>query len=138
MIDESELAVNLLDFRQKSFQFERLVDRANGAYAIFGRTETETESQLRPKLVHLKVVVPQEWIVYDADLDLLRLGREGTPRSLRSPGIALESAAEPSEFPEQGFEWLREQPADHVYVYLPKERRGALGPGIGREVVDGR
>lgn len=135
MIEEGDLAINLLDFRQKSFQFERLVDRADGPYAIFVRTETETESQLRPKLVHLHLVVPQEWLVYDAELDLLRLGREGAPPAPRSPGIAVESAAEPSEFREQAFDWLREQPAEHVYVYLPKERQAALGPGIAREVA---
>ncbi|MGI0068594.1 MAG: hypothetical protein ACREB9_09375, partial [Thermoplasmata archaeon] len=72
MLEESELQINLLEFRQKSFQFDHIVLVGSEEYAVFARTETETESQLRPKLVHLRVYAPREWLVYDSILDLLR------------------------------------------------------------------
>lgn len=132
MIDETELSINLLEFRQKSFQFDRLVTVGEHAYALFLRTETESESQLRPKLVHLTVVVPHEWIVYDPELDLLRLAEDGVHLAARIPGEAMESAAEPSEFTEQGTAWKRVEGPTHIYRYLPASRFSELESEEGR------
>ena len=122
MLEESELSVNLLEFRQKSFQFDRLLQLGEHEYAVFLRTETESESRLRPKLVHLTVAVPREWVLYDPELDLLRIARDGRHLPPRLPGTAVESAAEPSEFTEQGIEWKRVEGPKHIYRYVPAER----------------
>lgn len=135
MIEESELAVNLLEFRQKSFQFDRLVTVGAHDYALFLRTETESESRLRPPLVHLTVVVPHEWIVYDAELDLLRLARDGEHVAARIPGTAVESAAEPSEFTEQGTAWKRVEGPAHIYRYLPADRADELESESARALL---
>ena len=73
MLTAADLEVNVLDFRHRSFQFERLVELAGGPYAVFYRTETESERQLRPKLVRLTVVVPLAWVVLDEATDALRV-----------------------------------------------------------------
>jgi hypothetical protein len=135
VIEESDLAVNLLEFRQKSFQFDRVVALGAHEYALFLRTETESESRLRPKLVHLTVVVPREWIAYDAELDLLRLSQDGQHLAARIPGMAIESAAEPSEFSEQGIAWKRVEGPVHVYRYLPADRLAELGSEEGRTLL---
>ena len=135
MIEESELAVNLLEFRQKSFQFDRIITVGAHDYALFLRTETESESQLRPKLVHLTVAVPHEWIAYDAELDLLRLARDGLHLAARIPGMAVESAAEPSEFTEQGISWKRLEGPARVYRYLPTDRMAELDSAEGRALL---
>lgn len=135
VIDESELSVNLLEFRQKSFQFDRIVSLREHEYALFLRTETESESRLRPKLVHLTVAVPREWIVYDPELDLLRLAKDGEHVAARIPGTAIESAAEPSEFAEQGVDWKRVEGPVHIYRYLPAERFAELDSEEGRALL---
>ena len=122
MLEEGDLQINLLEFRQKSFQFDHLTVLDSEEYAVFVRTETETESQLRPKLVHLRVYAPREWVVYDPQMDLLRLAREGTPLPARVPGEAQESAAEPPQFKEQGFEWTRIVAGEHAFAYFPTDR----------------
>ncbi len=122
MLPESDLEMNLLEFRRKSFQFERVVTIGSAEYAVFTRTETETESQLRPKLVRLRVYAPREWIAYDPELDLLRLARQGAPLPARVPGEAQESASEPTQFAEQGLDWTRVNAGDHAFAYFPTER----------------
>ncbi|MEM0128812.1 MAG: hypothetical protein QXG65_01410 [Thermoplasmata archaeon] len=134
MIDDSELEGNLLEFRQKSFQFVRSESVAGRDYAVFARTETESESRLRPQLVHLTVAVPREWLAYDAAIDLLRIAPGGS-LAPRRPGLAVESAAEPSEFEEEGTAWVRLAPEDRAFVYLPRERARALGPEAVRRLV---
>ncbi|MGI0055138.1 MAG: hypothetical protein ACREB9_00940 [Thermoplasmata archaeon] len=135
MLDQSDLEINLLEFRQKSFQYDRTVELDGAAYAVFTRTETETESQLRPKLVHLWVLVPRDWVAYDAGLDLLRIALEGTPLPAHLPGNAVESAAEPSEFREQGFDWVRAELDQGRYAYYPKERAPAFATEAGRAAL---
>ena len=122
MLEEGDLQMNLLEFRQKSFQFDHIVAVDSEEYAVFTRTETETESQLRPKLVHLRVYAPREWIAYDPELDLLRLVREGESLPPRIPKEAQESAAEPTQFKEQGFDWTRVSTGDHAFAYFPTDR----------------
>ena len=135
MIEEEELSINLLEFRQKSFQFDRLVTVAGREYALFVRTETETESRLRPDLVHLTVVVPREWIAYDRELDLLRLARDGEHMAAHRPGTAVESAAEPSEFLEEGIPWQRVAGPPHIFRYLPADRLRELETEEGRALL---
>jgi hypothetical protein len=121
----ADLEVNVLDFRHRSFQFERLVELPTGPHAVFSRTETESERQLRPRLVHLTVVVPLGWVVLDEAADALRLAREGPARpSTEAP--AVEVAAEPPEFEEDGVRWKRARAGPAGYVYAPAELAGAL------------
>jgi len=116
----ADLEVNVLEFRHRSFQFERLVERADGPCAVFSRTETESERQLRPRLIHLALAVPQGWIVLDPESDLLRVGRDGRPPKV-ADATAEEIASEPSEFDEQGVRWRRAPVGPTSYVYAPVE-----------------
>jgi hypothetical protein len=119
MLSTADLEVNVLEFRQRSFQYERSGEVGGTDYAVFGRTETETERKLRPRLVHLLLVVPRGWIVLDEGSDLLRVAREGTPDP-PSTAPVVEIAADPSEFREGGAEWVRTSRTSETLVYLPK------------------
>ena len=120
MLTAADLEVNLLEFRRRSFQFDRLVELPSGTQAIFHRTETESERQLRPRLVRLAVVVPLAWVVHDEPSDTLRVAPAGrVPRSGES--AAVEVAAEPSEFEEDGVRWKRAPTGPTGYVYVPEE-----------------
>ena len=85
MIDEGTLSANLLGFRLKSFAFERSAEVGGVAYALFHRTETESESKLRPRLLSLWLVVPQEWVLFDEAADTLRIAADGLPPVLCPP-----------------------------------------------------
>ena len=126
MLTEADLETNVLEFRQRSFQFARLVERTGGPYAVFGRTETESERQLRPKLVRLVLVVPLGWVVHDESADLLRVARGGAISAAPSPAAVVEIAAEPAEFDEQGVRWKRTRAAAGPFVYAPAELAGDL------------
>jgi len=78
VLDQSDLEINVLEFRQRSFQFDRLVSVGASEYAVFSRTETESESQFRPRLVHLRLVAPRAWVVYDEPNDVLLLSKDGS------------------------------------------------------------
>jgi hypothetical protein len=117
--------MNVLDFRRRSFQFDRLVELAGGPHAVFTRTETESERQLRPRLVRLTVVVPLALVVYDEAADALRLGRKGAGRPA-TEDHAVEVAAEPPEFEEGGVRWKRAPNGPAGYVYAPAELAGQL------------
>lgn len=119
MLTASDLEVNVLEFRQRSFQFERLADFDGTDYAVFSRTETESESQFRPRLVHLKLVVPQAWVVYDEPNDLLALSKDGVTAPVRLTEPVLEVGAERTEFKEQGIDWRRGNGPSGTFVYLP-------------------
>ena len=121
MLTASDLEVNVLEFRQRSFQFERLADYDGTDYAVFSRTETESESQFRPRLVHLKVVVPQAWVVYDEPNDLLALAKDGVTVPVRLTEPVVEVSAERTEFQEQGIEWRRGKGPSGSLVYVPEE-----------------
>ena len=121
VLDESDLEVNVLEFRQRSFQFERLVEHEGKEYAVFSRTETESESQFRPRLVHLRVIVPRSWIVYDEPNDILLLARDGSTIPPRLTESVTEVGADPTEFQEQGIDWKREPGPGGLLVYAPEE-----------------
>ena len=126
MLSVADLETNLLDFRHRSFQFDRLVELAAGAHAVFSRTETESESRFRPKLVHLRLVVPQSWVVYDEPNDLLLLSRDGVTVPERVTDTVVEVDAEPSDFTEQAIEFRRASSPARSLVYVPAELAEAL------------
>jgi hypothetical protein len=133
VLTEADLETNVLEFRQRSFQFARLVERESGAVAVFGRTETESERQLRPKLVRLTLVVPVGWVVHDEAADLLRVARDGVVAPPPPPGTVVEIGAEPPEFEEQGLRWKRIRLPAGGYAYAPAEMAAELlsPPGLG-------
>jgi hypothetical protein len=126
VLTASDLEINVLEFRQRSFQFERLANLGGTDFAVFSRTETESESQFRPRLVHLKLVVPQAWIVYDEPNDLLAVAKDGTtvPERLTEP--VVEVRAERPEFREQGVDWKRAEGPSGSLVYVPVELAGPI------------
>ncbi len=121
MLTASDLEINVLEFRQRSFQFERLADYEGTDYAVFSRTETESESQFRPRLVHLKLVVPQAWVVYDEPNDLLAMAKDGVTVPVRLTEPVVEVGAERREFREQGIDWRRGDGPGGILVYVPEE-----------------
>ena len=129
MLDQSDLEINVLEFRQRSFQFERFVEHEGREYAVFARTETESESQFRPRLLHLRVIVPRAWVVYDEPNDVLLLARDGATVPLRVVESVMEVGADPTEFTEQGIDWRRAPGPNGLLVYAPEELASQLlGP----------
>ncbi|HTP53677.1 MAG TPA: hypothetical protein VML94_01775 [Thermoplasmata archaeon] len=126
MLTASDLEVNVLDFRQRSFSFERLATLDGTEFAVFSRTETESESKFRPKLVHLKLAVPLAWIRLDETTDSLRVSRDGLGLPMVSAEGVVEVGAERAEFREQGVEWRRTDGPSHSLVYAPAEFAAAV------------
>jgi hypothetical protein len=122
----SDLEINVLEFRQRSFSFERIEAIGGEEYALFSRTETESESQFRPKLVHLHLVVPLGWVVMDEPNDCLRVARDGGAPPPRLIETVLEVGAEPPKFKEQGIEWTRTAAPAGVLWYTPSDRAETL------------
>ncbi|MCI4339382.1 MAG: hypothetical protein L3J68_03510 [Thermoplasmata archaeon] len=116
-----DLEVNVLEFRQRSFQFQRIVTFDGREVAHFSRTETETESQFRPKLIHLHLLVPVEWVVFDEPNDVLLLARDGATIPVRLSDQVVEVGAERTEFDEQGIPFRRVGGPSASYVYAPGE-----------------
>ena len=121
VLDVSDLEINVLEFRQRSFQFDRFVELGGRELAVFSRTETESESQFRPRLLHLRLVVPREWVVYDEPNDVLALARDGRTVPLRLSGAVTELRADLPEFKEQGIDWRRAEGSAGLLVYAPAE-----------------
>ncbi|HZY70644.1 MAG TPA: hypothetical protein VFF67_06685 [Thermoplasmata archaeon] len=119
MATEAELETNVLEFNRKSFGFERTVSALGREFALFARTETESESKLRPKLLRLRVAIPAEWLIYDAVADLLVIAIDGSTPGRRAVGPASETAVEKSEFSEQGVDWKRMKAPDGSFLYTP-------------------
>lgn len=138
MLSVADLEVNVLEFRQRSFQFERTVDLADTSWAVFSRTETESESRFRPQLVRLAVVVPRPWVVYDEPSDTLRVARDGGPPTPALVEPVVEVSAEPAEFSEQGLRWKRASAPDGTLVYAPAELAGPLLSSEGLAAVTAR
>jgi len=128
MLTVADLEVNVLEFRQRSFSYDRLVTVGTEEYAVFTRTETESESQFRPRLVHLHLVVPLAWVVLDEPNDCLRISRDGTTAPPRLIETVLEVGAEPPQFQEQGLAWSRTLLSQGQLLYSPTERSGLLSP----------
>ncbi|HZY91707.1 MAG TPA: hypothetical protein VFG07_02895 [Thermoplasmata archaeon] len=137
MVDAADLEVNVLEFLHKSFGFERLAEVGGTEYAVYHRRETESETKLRPKIVRLFVVIPRRQLVLDPTEELVRVSPDGVTPGPRKAGEARESAADSTEFSEQGLDWHREKVPNGV-AYLPKtagpllREPGALGAlGLG-------
>lgn len=136
MATEAELAANVLEFNRKSFGFERTAMAAGREFALFGRTETESESKLRPKLLKLHLAVPSEWVLYDAVADLLVIAVDGATPGRREVGPASETAVEKSEFTEQGAGWKRVVLPDGSFLYAPAELAAPLTSAEGLRALD--
>ena len=124
MLTSGDLEVNVLEFRQRSFQFQRMARVGDEDVALFSRTETETESRFRPKLIHLHLLVPVAWVVLDEPNDVLLLARDGTTVPVRMTEQVVEVGAERSEFDEQGIPFRRERGPSGSFVYAPTELAG--------------
>jgi hypothetical protein len=122
MLEPSDFEVNILEFRHKSFSYDRLATVDGVEFVVFTRTETESESRLRPHLIHLRVIVPRASVVLDIGADLLFLAPDGVRPGPREAGTAVEAAAEGTEFREQGFEFRRIAVAPDSFVYVPLEQ----------------
>jgi hypothetical protein len=132
VLDLADLEVNVLEFRQRSFSFERLATVGDEEYVVFSRTETESESQFRPRLVHLLLAVPRSWVVLDEPNDCLRVARDGATAPPRLIETVIEVGAEPAQFKEQGIEWTRTILAPGRMLYAPGERTDRLLAPEGR------
>jgi hypothetical protein len=129
VLTASDLEINVLEFRQRSFQFDRLATFDAEEYAVFSRTETESESQFRPRLLHLHLVVPLAWIVLDEANDSLRIAKDGLTAPPHLIEMVVEVGAEPPQFKEQGIEWTRVSGPSGAHFYGPADRSGRLfGP----------
>jgi hypothetical protein len=126
VLDVSDLEINVLEFRQRSFQFERMIELGGVELAVFSRTETESESQFRPRLVHLRLVVPRSWVVYDEPNDVLLLAQDGATVPVRLTEPVTEVRAERPEFKEQGIDWRRAEGPEGYLVYAPSELANEL------------
>jgi len=136
VLTESDLEINVLEFRQRSFQFVRLADVGPRSIALFARTETESESQFRPKLLHLTLAVPLAWIVYDEGEDVLSVARDGATVPVRLAEPVIEVGAEPAEFKEQGLAWTKVAgPTPVSFVYAPTELKDDLLSPRGYEAL---
>jgi len=120
MVDEASLEMNVLSFREKSFSFDRSITVDGVVYALFHRTEVESESKFRPKVVRLNLAVPMDAIIEDLASETLVLAPDGKAAGPRRPGTAVEVAAEESAFREQGIEFVRATGTDGAVLYLPK------------------
>ena len=121
MIDEADLEVNILSFVQKSFSFDRLITVGDREFVVFVRTETESESKFRPKLLHLRVVVPRAWVILDSAGEALVLGQDGATPGPQGSGTAQEAAAEKTEFREQGITFVRTTDSKGGLLYVPSD-----------------
>jgi hypothetical protein len=134
VVELAELEINVLEFVHKSFSFARMAEWGGQELAVFQRTETENEAKFRPRIIHLVLVVPREWIIYDLAADLLVLGADGHTPGPRPIGTAQEAAAETHEFREQGIEFQRFN-VGSVLLYAPKSLGGALTTPSGRAAL---
>jgi hypothetical protein len=135
VVDDETLSLNVLQFAGKSFDYDSTVAVAGIEYAIFGRTETETEAKLRPKLVRMRVVVPREWVRYEEAADTLMLlapGGTAGPQRHRAAGTTM---LEPEEFRDQGIDWHRLTLDGDHRLYLPKGEEGRLLSHAGRTAL---
>jgi hypothetical protein len=116
----------LLEFRHKSFSFEGNLAVGSEPWVVFARSETESESKFRPRVIRLRVLTPQAWLHLDPAGELLLLGSGPEPGLAGPGGPALEVAAEPDEFEEQGIAWVRWRPRVERLLYLPAEHASEL------------
>jgi hypothetical protein len=135
VLDDQTLSLNVLQFAGKSFDYDSTISVDGTEYAIFGRTETETEAKLRPELVRMRVVVPREWVQYEEASDTLLLvspGADTGPSRRRAAGATM---LEPEEFRDQGIDWHRLTFAAKHSLYLPKGEETRLLSPQGRTAL---
>jgi hypothetical protein len=135
MVDDETLSMNVLQFAGKSFDYDSTVTVGGTEFAIFARTETETEAKLRPELVRMRVVVPREWVQYEEASDTLLLAAPGGasgPSRRRAAGATM---LEPEEFRDQGIDWHRLTLTDRHTLYLPKGEEARLLSTEGRAAL---
>jgi hypothetical protein len=135
VLTASDLEINVLEFRQRSFQFDRLASLDGEEYAVFSRTETESESQFRPRLLHLHLVVPLAWVVLDETNDSLRIAKDGVTAPPHLIETVIEVGAEPPLFKEQGIEWSRTAGPAGAHFYGPAERATRLFSAEGHAAL---
>jgi hypothetical protein len=126
VVDDEILSLNVLQFAGKSFDYESTVSVAGMEYAVFARTETETEAKLRPELVRMRVVVPREWVQYEEASDTLQLQSPAAPGGATRRRAAGATMLEPEEFRDQGIDWHRLTLAGRHRLYLPKAEEARL------------
>ncbi len=126
MLTAGDLEVNVLEFRQRSFQFQRIATVSGRDVALFSRTETESESRFRPKLIHLHLLIPVAWVVLDEPNDVLLIAKDGVTVPVRLTEQVVEVGAERPEFDEQGVAWKRVAGPSGAFVYAPTELAGEL------------
>jgi hypothetical protein len=135
MVEDEILSMNVLQFAGKSFDYDSTLTIAGTEYAVFARTETETEAKLRPELVRMRVVVPREWVQYEEASDTLLLVAPGGatgPVRRRAAGATM---LEPEEFRDQGIDWHRLTLAGRHTLYLPKAEESRLLASDGRRAL---
>jgi hypothetical protein len=135
MVDDETLSMNVLQFAGKSFDYDSTVIVGGTEFAIFGRTETETEAKLRPELVRMRVVVPREWVQYEEASDTLLLVAPGGPLGPSRRRAAGATMLEPEEFRDQGIDWHRLTLSDRHTLYLPKAEESRLLSAEGRAAL---
>ena len=135
MLTVSDLEVNLLEFRQRTFQFEKVVAEGSRRFAVFARTETESERRFRPQLLHLRVVLPLEWVVLDEASDVLCVARDGSTVPSRPAEEVVEVGAEPPSFREQGIAWQRIPGPSGTVLYVPEELAEEFRGEAGRRLL---
>lgn len=135
MVDDETLSMNVLQFAGKSFDYESTVSVHGVDYAIFARTETESEAKLRPELVRMRVVIPREWVQYEEASDTLMLqvaGASPGPLRRRAAGATM---LEPEEFRDQGIDWHRLTLEGKHRLYVPKGEEARLLSPDGRSAL---
>lgn len=131
MLSASDLEVNVLEFRGRTFQFDRFASLGGTEFAVFSRTETESESKFRPRLVHLKLAVPRPWVRLDEGTGDLRIYRDGPGLAMVPDEPVVEVGAERTEFREHGVDWRRADGPAGALVYAPTEFAAAVFTAAG-------
>ena len=121
MVDDASLEMNVLSFREKSFSFDRTLTLGPTEYVVFHRTEVESESRFRPKLLRLTLAIPRGVILGDLASEMLVLAADGKTPGPRRTASAQEVDAEEAEFREQGIDFVRHRRADDRVIYVPKD-----------------
>ncbi len=127
------LSDTVVSFRGKSFDFLRSYDLAGTQFAVFGRTETESELKFRPPIVRLRLWLPTSWLTAGAEGGEILLTPPGLLTKDRAPVEAVEVAAESDRFFEGGVEFSRRRWPNGRITYVPEE----FATGLDRpEVIE--
>ncbi|MCI4323078.1 MAG: hypothetical protein L3K03_03500 [Thermoplasmata archaeon] len=125
------LTDTVMAFRGKSFDFLRSYSLAGTPFAVFGRTETESELKFRPPIVRLRVWVPVSWLSEGSEGGEILLTPPGQLITAKSTVEAVEVAAESDRFFESGVEFSRRRWPNGRITYVPEE----FAPSLDRPEV---